>query len=483
MKFSRGIFSLVHLRNLSNKRKLAVMGSGPSAFYTVLNILKDKPNDFEIDMFERNPSPFGLVRYGVAPDHPEVKNCIDRFNDVSQFIPAGAFKYYGNVSVSDPDSNGKKAQLTLKELYQNYNGVLYAYGSSSANVPELAGIEHPAVIDSYSFVNWYNGHPKHENLTVPLEKVENVTIIGNGNVAIDIIRILLAPPTQHWAKTDISRAAYEKLKKSTVKNVNVVARRGVLESKFTNKELRELIEMDKMGVYFAGWNSEDFTEELKETKLDRVNKRRVSLLEKYNGKYSDAQLRDPTARTWNLQYLKAPIGVKIKDDELLSETLFSVNKKVKSAETGKWEIQPAGKITSLDNELLLLATGYKCRPLSEFEELHIPFEKGRIVNDNGKITGVDHSYCVGWVANASRGNINSTVVDSMNVSNTIINDMADDVDVKKGREEIEKILEKKGIRSVSWDEWEKIHEREISEGSKSEKPYEKLSFKKMLEVI
>lgn len=485
MKLSRGVAGFIQLRYLSSKRKLAVVGSGPSAFYTVLNILKEKPNDFEIDMFERNPSPFGLVRYGVAPDHPEVKNCIDRFNDVSEFIPTGAFKYYGNVSVSDPDNHDGKPQLSLKDLYQNYNGVLYAYGSSSANVPELAGIEHPAVIDSFSFVGWYNGHPKHEKLKVPLEKVENVTIIGNGNVAIDIIRVLLAPPTQHWAKTDISKAALEVLEASKVKNINVVARRGVLESKFTNKELRELLEMDKIGVFFSGWNSEEFKDELKETKLDRVNKRRVSLLDKYIGKYSDDQLRDPKARTWSLQYLKSPIGVKVKDDELLSETIFSVNKKVKSAESGKWEIQPAGKITSVSNELLILATGYKCGPLSEFKELGIPFEKGRIPNDNGKVDGVEHSYCVGWVGNGSTGNINSTVVDSMNVSITIVNDMCNngDTDVKKGREAIDELLHQKAIRSVTWDDWNQIHKKEIEEGSKTEKPYEKMTFKKMLEVV
>lgn len=485
----RHLLSLFQRRSFSTatsnpQKKLAVVGSGPSAFYTILNILKEKPNDYQIDMFEKNPSPFGLVRYGVAPDHPEVKNCIDRFHDIESFIPNGTFKYFGNVSISEP---GNPNSLHLKDLYKNYNGVLYAYGSSCANLPELSGIEHPAVIDSYTFVNWYNGHSNFSQLPISndsFKKIKNVTIIGNGNVAIDIVRVLLAPASKYWSTTDIAPYALELLKQSNIKNVNVVARRGVLESKFTNKELRELLEMDKMGVIFTGWNSEDFKDELAHVKLDRVNKRRVSLLEKFDTKFKNSSSDKPPSKTWNLQYLKSPIGVKVKNDELLDETIFSINQKIFNKDLDKFEIKPAGKIDSVETDLLILATGYKCKPLADFKDLEIPFEKGKLVNENGKVnTKIGKSYCTGWVANGSTGNINSTVMDSMNVSNTIVNDMEGDFEEKKGREGIEEILKKKNIKSVSWDDWNKIHEFEKTQGEKSNKPYEKLPFEKMMELV
>lgn len=462
---------LNQIRNLSTKHKLAVIGSGPSAFYTVLNILKDKPNDFEIDMFEKNPSPFGLVRYGVAPDHPEVKNCIDRFNEIKDFIPSGTFKYFGNVPVSETAEG-----ISLKDIYKNYNGVLYAYGSSIANVPDFPGIEHPAVIDSYTFVNWYNGHPKFSNLKIPLDKVSNVSIIGNGNVALDIVRILLAHPEAHWSTTDIAREALETLRASTVKNVNVIARRGVLDSKFSNKELRELLELKN--VHFDGYNREEFDGQLKEVKLDRINKRRISLLDKY----VDLPNEDANRKTWNLQYLKSPIGVKIKDNELLSETIFKLNKMEKDAD-GNWKVQPKGKLESVPNDLLILATGYKCEPLGEFDELDIPFENGKIKNNNGKIeTSSPNSYCVGWVSNGSQGNINSTVVDSMNVAATIVNDSFATGE-KEGRTGIEKIMKEKGIKAVTWDEWNSIHQEEIKRGAGCGKPYEKMKFSDMLQSV
>jgi adrenodoxin-NADP+ reductase len=473
------INSFRSIRCLSTKRKLAVIGSGPSAFYTVLNILKNHSNDIEIDMFEQNPSPFGLVRYGVAPDHPEVKNCIDRFNDIQEYMPMGSFKYFGNIGISN--LKNKNNEISLKDLYKNYNGVLYAYGSSNANLPEISGLNHPGVIDSYKFVNWYNGHPNFQNLNIPLNKIKNVSIIGNGNVAIDITRILLAPSDKHWQNTDISNNALKILNKSNVKNINIIARRGLIDSKFTNKELRELLELENYGVYFSGYNKDDFKDQLNDLKLDRINKRRISLLDKYNNKYSNEELAN--GKTWNLQYLKNPIGVKVLDDELLSETIFTINKIEKEKESGDWKIKPSGQLTSVKNELLILATGYKCEPLSEFKELGIPFSNGHIINEDGKINHKLNSYCVGWVSNGSRGNINSTVIDSSNVSNTIINDILKNTDEKLGRIGIEKILKDKNIKPITWNDWNKIHTKEIENGKLQGKPYEKMKFEDMIKYV
>lgn len=458
--------NLTFFRLASTKRKLAVVGSGPSAFYTVLHILKSHANEYEIDMFEKNPNPYGLVRTGVAPDHPEVKNCIDRFNDVEMY--GDSFKYYGNVAISQDGG------LSLKELYDNYNGLLYAYGSSEPNVPQIAGHEHPAVIDSKKFVGWYNNDPKYRDFNPPLETAKTVSIVGNGNVAIDIVRVLLGKP-ERWHQTDISSAALEKLKQSNIQTVNIVARKGLLESKFTNKELRELLEMDSEGVYFGGYNKEDFEDLLKVVKLGRVEKRRVSLLEKYAEKHQNLQ---PDQKKFTLQYLKNPIGFKIKSDELLKEMIVSRNK-IALKDDGTYTIESAGSFEDIKTDLVILATGYKAEPLSEFEELGIPFSKGKIPNKEGKIDGVDNSYCVGWVATGSTGNINSTVMSSSITAETILKDLNSSSEEKPGRQAIEKLIAEKHIKPFTWNHWKKVEEEELSLGKKEGKIAQRLNFEQM----
>lgn len=456
---------MFQIRHLSTK-KLAVVGSGPSSFYTILNLLKTQSENLQIDIFEKNPIPYGLVRYGIAPDHPDVKNCIDRFKDIQPFINSKTVKYFGNVEI------GKT--LKLSDLYNHYNGVLYAYGSNEANIPNIPGDQHPAVIDSFKFVNWYNGHPQYTNLGVDLKHVKNVTVIGNGNVAIDIVRILFSDVTE-LSKTDISNNAIDVLKQCHINHIDVVARRGLLDSKFTNKELRELLELKH--VKFNGYDEELFVDQLKEVKLDRINKRRVSLLAKYKTDEHGDQ-------SWSLKYLMTPIGIKVKNDELLDDVIFKRRKLVKDNDGNKWIIDNSddSKITSLPTDLLIFSTGYKCTELSEFKQLGIKFEHGKIVNQDGLIEGLPHSYCVGWVKNGSTGNINSTVIDSENVANVIINDIfKGDDEVKDGREGIQKLLD--GQKVVNWEDWNKIDQLEIENGKLRGKIRDKMTFKEMLDTL
>ncbi|TID31235.1 hypothetical protein CANINC_000178 [Pichia inconspicua] len=439
---------------MSISHKIAVIGSGASGFYTALNVLKHKPAT-HVHIFEKNPNPFGLVRYGVAPDHPEVKNCIDSFNELSE---SPNFQYFGNVEVGNNGST-----IGLKEMHEKYNAVVYAYGANAPNIPRIAGSDHPGVIDSFSFVNWYNGHPKFKDLNVPLEKVKNVAIVGNGNVAIDIIRILLADP-KHWEKTDISDIALEKLRESKVEHVSVVARRGVLESKFTNKELRELLELE--GVKFQGWNKEEMMKQIEDTKLDRINKRRISLLDKNYEKDG--------FKTWDIKYLHDPIGVKVKNNELLEDLICKRNKVVKS-ESGDWKIENDLGINNVQCDLVITATGYKCEPLDDFEDIGIKFA-GKIINNDGKIEGINNGYAVGWIRTGATGNINSTYVDSTLVSDMIINDLKNDNEFKSG-------IDRELKNAIDWSSWEKIHEYEVLKGKEEGKPMKKISFDEMLSLV
>ncbi|KAG7828889.1 hypothetical protein KL920_003385 [Ogataea angusta] len=434
------------LIRLFSTPRVAVIGSGPAAFYTSLDILKyDIP--VQIDMFEKRPCPFGLVRFGVAPDHPEVKSCQERFHDASK---DPRFQFFGNVEIG--------RDIKLKEIYDNYDSIVYAYGSSRENRLGIAGEDHPAVINSKDFVGWYNGDPRNQDLNPPLDKAEQVTIIGNGNVAMDIVRILLAP-AEHWENTDIAPYALDMLQKSIVRNVTVSARRGFLESKFSNKEFRECLELNKYGVAFTGWGAETFGPILAKMSLGRVEKRRLQLVQKYCQPAAEG-------KSWKLDYLQTPLGIKVnpKEPSLLKETIFRKNRIL-----GSGEIVPAEELNSVSNQLLILCIGYKGEPLAEFDELNIPFDanRGAIPNKEGRIEGVERSYCVGWIANASRGSINSTVADSSVVAGHIVADLAKIEDTaKKGREAITKLLAQRNVKAIRWDDWVRIEQYERSQGRK-----------------
>ncbi|ODV85762.1 hypothetical protein CANARDRAFT_7135 [[Candida] arabinofermentans NRRL YB-2248] len=458
--------------------KIAVIGSGPSAFYTSLDLLKTNNPQLEIDMFERNPCPFGLVRFGVAPDHPEVKTCQQRFKDTSE---DERFKFFGNVNIG--------TDLKLQELVENYNIVVYAYGSGSENKLGIPGEDHPAVINSKDFVGWYNGDPAYKNLNVPLHKVKNVTIVGNGNVAIDIVRILLASPDSHWSKTDITSEALETLKKSTVENVCVSARRGFLDSKFTNKEFKELLEMEKEGIMFKGWSADHFQTFASKIKLGRIEKRRLQLAQKY----SDGGQK-VSGKSWELEYLQTPVEFigDTSDPILLKETVFQQNSAIMNNDN-KIEIVPTETLTCKKNELVILSIGYKGEPLQEFENLGIPFDskRGKIPNIDGKIMREDGSfvtgaYCVGWIANGSTGNINSSVQSSAVVAATIMDDVEADgslLDYKEGRNKIEQLLSERNIKNISWDDWLKIEQAEIKRGEAQGKIADKITdYEEMLDI-
>lgn len=467
----------------SLSKKVAVIGAGPSGFYTSLNLLKDKDPLLQIDMFEKNPCPFGLVRYGVAPDHPEVKNCQERFQDTRE---DERFRYYGNVLVG--------SDIKLKELYDNYDIVVYAYGSNRENTLGIPGEDdHPGIINSRAFVGWYNGDPEYRDLDPPLDKVKSIVIIGNGNVAIDIARILLAPVEPHWETTDISKQASDKLRKSKVEKVTIVARKGFLESKFTNKEFKELFELYKEGVYFGGWPEQKFVT-LHDLKLGRVDKRRLSLVNKYKGllKKEMAGGKAPK-KTWYLDYLKSPIGFKASntDPDLLEEVIFRDNsikiEQIPNTHKYKSAITPTEGFSSIDCQLVIPSIGYKCKPLPGFKELGIPFDerKGVIPNVDGKVLGRNDSYCVGWISNGSRGNINSTVMTSGLLAEIIqeqLDKSSPDVE-KYGRKCTEELLRKRKVNVVSWADWAKIEAFEKKRGEESGKPAEKVTdFKKMLEI-
>jgi len=226
---------------------IAIVGSGPSGFYTAKYLL-DKHPSIRVDLLEKLPVPYGLVRYGVAPDHPEVKNVIATFREVAK---NERFRFFGNIELTKDSGAGTGTtpqhvgnQIDILTLQSKYSGVVLACGAEEDLSLGIANEHSTGVLSARSFVNWYNGHPDYSHIgdQLDLSKITDVVIIGQGNVAVDCARIL-CKDVYDLEKTDITLQAIEKLKKSSVRNVTMVGRRGAVQASFTIKELRELTKL------------------------------------------------------------------------------------------------------------------------------------------------------------------------------------------------------------------------------------------------
>ncbi|KAI8067887.1 hypothetical protein BC940DRAFT_300686, partial [Gongronella butleri] len=375
--------------------RLAVIGSGPAGFYASHRLLKDHANT-RIDMFDALPIPHGLVRYGVAPDHPEVKNVMTTFDKVAD---DARFRFVGNVSVG-VDS----APLSVRDLQQHYDALLFSYGASE---DRQLGIEQEDAYGSTSaraFVGWYNGYPGNQDLKLPLDETDTAIVIGQGNVALDVARVLLTP-IDELRKTDITERALAALAKSRIKHVHVVGRRGPLQVSFTTKELREQLNLP--GVRYEAdhaWIQDQLAAHQTFIDKQRPLKRLMGLLAKgKNDNEGD--------KSWRLQFLRSPTAILADDENRVKGIRYEINKlegnieKQRAVGTGQFEEQACG--------LVLRSIGYRSLPLAG-----VPFDqhRGLIPNIYGKIVQASDAkntlpgmYTAGWLKRGPTGVIVSTM--------------------------------------------------------------------------
>src|ERR1700736_6872813 len=216
--------------------RVAVIGSGPAGFYAAGHLLKDSAGSVEVDMLDRSPTPWGLVRSGVAPDHPKIKS-VSRVYEKTAAHPR--FRFFGNITCGE--------HVSREDLLEHYHAIVYATGSPLDRPLGIPGEELPGSHAATDFVGWYNGHPDHTDLEIDLLSAERAIVIGNGNVALDVARMLVLAPSE-LAPTDTADHALEVLARSRVREVVVVGRRGPAQAAFTNPELRELRELSDADV-------------------------------------------------------------------------------------------------------------------------------------------------------------------------------------------------------------------------------------------
>lgn len=353
----------------SKLRHIAVVGSGPAGFYLSQQILKQKDLNVQIDLYEKLPVPFGLVRYGVAPDHPEVKNVEATFTKVAQ---DPRVQFLGNVTLgkfqieesgSHPDCLKvviAGQDVKTKELMQAYDAVVLAYGAAKDRTLGIPGESSKNVISARNFVGFYNGLPEDRNLDFSLD-TDHAVVIGLGNVAIDVARVLCTP-IDELRKTDITEAALEKLSSSRIKKVTILGRRGPLNVAFTIKELRELIHLKDCKPSFDLQDFQSMSRDVTKS-LQRPRKRLTELLFKSvldppTQKQLDLWGSNPS-KEWKLQLLRTPkeIHAEDKNDNVTGLTV-EINQ-LKGLE----DIQPTGNLEKIDCGLILRSIGYFAIPV------------------------------------------------------------------------------------------------------------------------
>lgn len=436
---------------------VCIVGSGPAGFYTAQQLLKGH-SSLHVDIYEKLPVPFGLVRFGVAPDHPEVKNVINTFTQTGNNERCS---FVGNVTVGQ--------DITVKELQKCYTAVVLAYGADDDRTLGIPGEDLPNVLSARRFVGWYNGLPKDTDLLVDLN-TDTAIVLGHGNVALDVARILLTP-VDLLAKTDITEYSLEALRHSRVKRVILVGRRGPLQVAFTIKELREMVKLPGNRPILHKTDCEGLDEAVKD--VPRPRKRLTELLHKTAMLPSptDEKLWAQANREWELRFRLSPLEILSSADKVTG-VRFGVNRlegedlvNKKAVLTEEREDIPCG--------LVLRSIGYKSISIDQ----SVPFDpqKGVISNDAGRVKGVSGLYCSGWVGRGPVGVILTTMTDGFDVGKVVLKDLdSNTLEVKSEREGAFKILKDRGVQTVSFKDWEKIDSAESLNGEKVGKPREKI---------
>jgi ferredoxin--NADP+ reductase len=454
--------------------RIAVIGSGPAGFYTAGHLLKDGVGghsiDLEVDMIERLPTPWGLVRSGVAPDHPKIKS-VTRIYEKTAAHPR--FRFFGNVELG--------RDVSRDELIGHYHCVVYATGSPADRPLGIPGEElegsHPAT----DFVGWYNGHPDYTDHDFDLS-AERAIVIGNGNVALDVARMLTLTHDE-LAVTDIADHALEVLDASNVREIVVVGRRGPAQAAFTNPELLELGELADADVIV---DPEELERALavSDPNMDPTAERNVSVLRDY-------ARRAPSGKSKRvvLRFLLSP--KELVGDGNGVRTVVMARNALQAGEDGRLRAEPTGETEELDAGLVMRAIGYRgiALPGVPFDDRSatIPNEGGRVVISDGTLAGTPEAaaprvlpgeYAVGWIKRGPSGVIGTNKKDAQQTVDALLEDLDSDKHLDPAEpnpETIEALLAERVPALVTYEGWSEIDRHEQARGEPHGRPRVKLT--------
>ena len=445
---------------------IAVVGSGPSGFYATESLLKAGIN-VQINMFERLPVPYGLVRSGVAPDHPKLKQAIKVYARIAE---SEKFNFLGNVAVG--------RDISVAELQATHHAVIFACGAETDRRLGVPGEDLPGSHTATEFVGWYNGHPDYRDRSFDLSH-ETAVIIGQGNVAADLSRIL-AKTNDELKHTDIAQHALESLAASKIRNIYVVGRRGPAQARFTSKELKEFGGLDDCAPVIEPQelllNPESKTE--LGDKNYAGNKKVYDLFTAYAGRQVGSK-----SRQCHFTFLKGPSALlgKRRVEKIILEKKRLIGKAFHQTAQG------TGETITLETGLVFRSIGYRGVPIAgvPFDEERgiFPSMDGRITNNNEVMPGM---YAAGWIKRGPSGIIGTNRADSVATVASLLQDMdkLESGHHKSGAEGACKLLKQQGVRYVSYADWKKIDQSEIERGRPRGKPREKYTYiKDMLNLL
>jgi len=411
---------------------VAIVGAGPAGFYTAEALLETAVTDVRVDMIERLPTPFGLIRAGVAPDHQSTKRVSRRFE---QTALRETVRYYGNVEVG--------RDVTVDELLERYDAVILAHGSPADRRLGIPGEHLKGVHGSAGFVGWYNGHPDFRDLD-PLIDSPTAVVIGNGNVALDVARVLVKTERE-MAESDLPDYAAQLIHPSPVTDVHMVGRRGPVEAKFTNVELREMGRLEQVHPVIDAALLPESVGELEDDRGRRLKEKNLATLKEFTTMADDGR-----PKRVHFRFFLSP--VEILGSERVEGVRFERTRYEdgRIIDTGEFEVIPCG--------LVVAAIGYRSEPMPG-----VPFDdrQGLVPSNDGRVA--PKLYAVGWAKRGPIGVISTNRTDGEACAAQILADFPGGV--KPGRDAFEALLARRRVRAITYDDWRTIEAAEVAAAS------------------
>jgi ferredoxin--NADP+ reductase len=412
-------------------RHIAIIGSGPAGYYTAEAAQKKFGDDVRVDIIDRLPVPFGLIRFGVAPDHQSIKAVAGRYEKVAL---SDNVRFVGNVTI------GK--DVSIDELQTFYDAVILATGAPNDRPLDIAGADLPGVFGSAAFVGWYNGHPDFADLKPPLDG-RHVVIVGNGNVALDVARIL-SKTRAEFDGSDIVSHALDVLEHSAVEDITILGRRGPHQIAMTPKELGELAHLQRATPRV---DTDDLPDIGEDALLEPGICKSVTHLREFAA--IPEAFRADKAISINFDFFAAPVA--IEGDGKVQRVRVE-----RMRLDDQYRSISAGESYTIDCSMVISCIGYQTPSIDG-----VPYEhgRGRYANLDGRI--LPGLYCVGWARRGPSGTIGTNRPDGYNIIDTVAEDMATGGD-KDGRAGLDALLVLRKVDIVTFSDWKKIEEAEIA---------------------
>ncbi|MEE2886247.1 MAG: FAD-dependent oxidoreductase [Planctomycetota bacterium] len=442
--------------------RVAVIGSGPSGFYAVDALFKVGDLRVRCDVFDRLPMPFGLVRGGVAPDHQKIKNVIRVYDKVAA---DERFRFFGNVKLG--------RDVTVQDLTEHYDQIVYAVGNEEARELGIPGEDLKGACSATEFVYWYNGHPDYRDREFDLSQARRVAVVGNGNVAMDVCRVLIQDP-ERLATTDIADYALEVLRASTIEEVMLLGRRGPAQAAFSPKEIKEVAELDGVDLVLEplAMDLDPVSRQwLESGSAPKSSNKNVDFLTKVS------EEAPAGGRRVDCRFLVSPVEL-TGTDGVLSGVRLQRNR-IYAADDGT--PRPKGTDEYVDEEIQMIfkAIGYRGTPIPG-----VPFREdwGIIPNDEGRVTDdgevVPQQYVVGWAKRGPSGLIGTNSPDSKATVEKMVEDLPGVAATELPDGEADQIcdlLKSRGVRYVTFADWREIDRIEQERGEATGRVREKFT--------